>query len=257
MKKPLKVIYISIALIFLILFAYILCVSLRTNYNSEIPKETPCSSNDHFDLYPHLVNWDKTKENFPYKVFLDSANRCNVISILEYLTLMDSINSDFRSNRQIISIALTDSLQARIASSVLEYKPDSLIRILQWIEKFNQAEKFDPSNAKLFRVINMHWLNFIANKLRTYYDMKHNLKYDYKFKYLESVCRSKNYAPPIGNTDFEKVIFNLSESNFSYLFSKFWHDTGFIYKIIGFILVSITAYGYYCIIRVHFLNRNK
>lgn len=230
-------------------------VVITTDYSTNIPKEKPCSPERNFNLYSNLITIDKSNliETFPYKTYLDSANRCDLNSISNDVAALDSVNPNEKSlNREIISIALTKKLEERIKPTFDSYNPDSLINIVQWAEKFNHYQEFDKANAKLYRVIYKHWINFVSNKLRVYYDNVPKHKYDFKFQFLVSICQSKNLSPPIGNTDKEKIIYNLIIKDYSYLFSKFWYDTSFNYKTLGLIFILITAYGYFCIIKTHF-----
>jgi len=258
MKLSPKYLFLILTAILSGLIIWLLFLVLRTDYSINIPAEKECSSDNDFNLSSHLSNWDSLNfsGSFPYTIYLDSSDKCDVNAIAGYLAAMDSVNSDYSNNRQIISIALTDSLQSRINSSFNRYNPDSLILMMQWAEKFNQYKEFDRSNAKLYRVIYKHWLSFTANKLGEYYESNPKCKYDFKFNYLCAVCQSKNFSVPVGNTNSEKIIFNMLNKNYAYLFSKFWYDTGFIYKLLMLLIAVITGYGYYCIFKVH-LKLNK
>lgn len=164
--SPKFLFFILTAIVFVVIIWFLFKVT-RTDYSYNIPAEKECSSDIDFNLSAHLSNWDSSdfSGSFPYSIYLDSSDKCNVSAIARYLAAMDSVNSDFSNNRQIISIALTDSLQSRIISSLKRYNPDSLIIMMQWAEKFNQYKEFDRSNAKLYRVIYKHWLSFTANQL--------------------------------------------------------------------------------------------
>ena len=254
MKKTVSYIIYGISLTGLAFLAYLLVIIIRTDYSSNIPQESSCPKKPEFNLSRHLHSWDKSQPltSFPYLVFLDSVNTCDIDAIQQNLSILDSINSgNSTANQHVIAIALTDSLWSQIDQSLVNYNPDSLIILVQWAERFNHYKDYDLGKAKLYRVVYKFWINIVANQLRTYYDNKPSHKYDFKFNYLTAICQSKNLAPPIGNTDFEKIIHNLINKNFAYLFSKFWHDTGIFYKLIVLMLGSLTVYGYYRIIRFH------
>lgn len=251
MKINLNVASIVAGFLLAIIGGYIFYNVIKVDYNSELPKETWSDEDNNWDFGAHLKAWDKSQAHFPFGIFLDSADYSSVKRISYYLQIMDSLSSNFNENKRIISIALTDSLQSRINNDLLKYNPDSIVKILQWIEGFNQAEHIDKKNARLYRVINAHWLNYISNRLAIYFDNEPNLKYDFKFKYIESICRSKSYAPPIGNSDIEKIAINIFESKFSYLFSKFWFDTGFLFKLVALLIITTTTYGYFLILKTH------
>lgn len=248
--------FILTALLSFVVIWFLVQVS-KTDYSNTIPPEKECSYDKVFNLSAHLAHWDSSDYTgtFPYTIYLDSADKCNVSAFAGYLDAMDSVNSDYSNNRQILSIALTDSLQLRIMPSLKRYNPDSLILMLQWAEKFNHYQKFDKTNAKLYRVIYKHWLSYTANQLGEYYNSDPKCKYDFKYNYLSAICQSKNFSVPVGNTNSEKIVFNLIHKNYAYLFSKFWYDTGYLYKLLVLLIVGITGYGYYCIFKVHFNGR--
>jgi hypothetical protein len=252
--------FILLGVIALGVIIWLVVIVLRSDDNAEIPKEMPCAASGRFNLYPHLMDKGNANlmDSFPYEIYLDSADRCDVTSISRDLISLDSVNPDNKNqNREILSIALTNKLEERLKPSFDKYNPDSLIYLVQWAEKFNQFKDFDRANAKLYRVIYKHWIQFVANKLRESYDREPKHKYDFKFQYLTSICQSKNLTPPIGNTAFEKVIYHLITKNYTYLFRKFWYDTGFLYKLAVVAFLSFTCYGYYLIVKRLFTRPKK
>jgi hypothetical protein len=257
MRSALTKFFLFIGVVAFGVIIWLATIVLRSDYDAEIPKEIPCSPTSNFSLYPYIQNISPTNlvDSFPYEIYLDSADRCDVTSISNDLISMDSVYPENKNlSREIISIALTNKLEERLKPSFETYNPDSLILLVQWAEKFNHYKEFDSDNAKLYRVVYKHWIQFVANNLRDCYDREPKHKYDFKFQYLTSICQSKNLTPPIGNTAFEKVIYHLINKNYAYLFRKFWYDTGFFYKLIGFVFLGLSCYGYYLVFKRHFIK---
>jgi hypothetical protein len=255
MKAALGKFFLLLGIAALAAIIWLSGVVLKSNSNSEIPKEMPCAASNNFNLYPYILKVSQSNliDSFPYELYLDSADRCDLNSISKDVDAMDSVNpADKNLNREIISIALTKRLEERLQSTFNSYNPDSLIYMVQWAEKYNQYKEFDQKNAKLYRVIYKHWIQFVANKLRDYYDQEPSRKYDFKFQFLTGICQSKNLSPPIGNTNREKIMHHLIAKEYAYLFRKFWYDTGLIYKLVGFVFLVLTCYGYYRIFKKHF-----
>lgn len=247
---------ISGSIVLLVVFIWFFSILLKTDYNATtLPKEETCPSPSSFCLSPSLksINMENLKESFPYSIYLDSADWCNVNSIAKTVTNLDSINPEAQSlNREIISIALTQKLEERIKPTFVKYNPDSLISIIQWAEKFNQYQQFDKKNAKLYKVIYKYWINFVANQLGEYYQKEPKHKYDFKFQYVSSICQSKNLTPSVGNTNKEKIVAYVINKEYSYLFSRFWYGTSFVWKLVILLFLILTAYSYYCIFKLHF-----
>ena len=161
-SKPL--VWISLIILFIII--YFLALVTRVNYSEDIPIEKKIPYTAAFNLFRHLKISDHNnlRDSFPYEIYLDSANLNDVLSISLDLAIMDTFNpGNEMLNQEVLSIALTEKLENRIKSKFHEYNPDSLIRILQWAEKFNAYAEIDPARATLFGVIYNHWLNYIPS----------------------------------------------------------------------------------------------
>ncbi|WP_210466839.1 hypothetical protein [Rufibacter roseolus] len=214
---------------------------------SDIPIEKPCPPKTIFNLEAALLKVDKQKliKSFPYEAYLKGGNICDVNAISRNISAMDSVfPGDPLLNQQILSIALTHKLEERIKPSFKGFNPDSLIQVLQWAEKFNAYAEIDQSKAMFYQVIYGHWMNFISNTLRQAYKEDPSIAYDYKFKYINSRCKEKQFGTPITFTNTEKVVNNLVESKWAYLFSKFWHDTGFAGKLAAFSCLAFILFPY-------------
>ncbi len=245
-----KWIIISIFSIPIFLFLFIV---INIDYSDNIPQYKAKEINN-FHLYDHIKNLNQNNliKDFPYNIYLDSANYDNIVSLRRAISDLDSISKDHMLNQQVLSIALTEKLDERINSNFEKYNPDSLITLIQFAEKFNLYSETDRENAILYRSIYEHWMDYTIKKLDFYYNENLSIKYNYKYKYLVSRCSEKTYYGAVGKTQFEKVVNNVIEKNWSYLFNRFWIATSAPFKTIGFLLMLITLYGYICIFRFHF-----
>ncbi len=253
----------SLFWLFVILFLFIIAFFVlvtKVDYDSDIPVEKEVPGVVAFDLLPHLQHIDLTnlKENFPYSTYLDSANLRNINSILKDLAAMDSVNpGNEMMNQEILSIAFTQKLEERIKSRFAVYNPDSLIRIIQWAEKFNTYAEMDKDHAILFQVIYSHWFNFVSNTLQEYYEKEYAVKYNYKFRYINDRLKEKQFFTPIKGTYLEKIIRHLIEKNWSYLFNKFWHATTWVYKCVVMLLVLIIIFPYFYIFKRYITRKQS
>ncbi len=247
-SKPLFWIFTILA-IFIIAFFYF---SVKADYADDIPIERDLPSQVNFNLRSQLksADFNNIKSSFPYKIYLDSTNLNDILSLSLDLALMDSLSPHNEMlNQETLSIALTEKLEERIKQGFEQYNPDSLIRMIQWAEKFNAYAGIDPAHTTLFQVIYNHWFNFASNTLRTYYETDNSLMYNYKFHYIYDRIKEKQFITPIKATNFEKVINNMLRNKWSYLFNKFWNATGNLYKSVVFFLVLIIIFPYIYILK--------
>ena len=241
---------VNCLLLFVFLF-YVVSIKIKSSHSTDIPQETTCPVRDHFALTKQLqgIAINNVKEGFPYKTYLDSADICDVNSIKKDLAEIDSVNHNHSESQEIISIALTKKLEDRIAHELEEFNPDSLIKILQWADRFNYYQDLDSTNARLFSPLHSYWINFISNQLGKHSDKKPTLKYDFKFRYLLAVCQSKLNNPPIGNSHNEKIILYIIDKDWAHLFDRFWFGTTPVFKVCIALVIISTISGY-CLLAV-------
>ncbi len=245
-------------LVIVTVLIFFLALVIRVDYSNDIKVERPITTNKSFSLYPALQGVDLAnfKESFPYQRYLDSADFMNINSICADLDAMDSIHPDDEmGNQEVLSIALTEKLEEQLKPSFINYNPDSLLMIIQWAEKFNAYSQLDEKRATLFQVIYNHWFNFVSNTLGTYYEKSYTIKYNYKFKYINDRVREKQFITPIKGTYLEKVVNQLIQKNWSYLFNKFWHATTIAYKGVVLLFVFIIIFPYIYIFKRGFKNK--
>jgi len=89
-------------------------------------------------------------------------------------------------------------------------------------------------------------MGFISSQLGRHYDNDSSVKFDFKFKYLQSICESKRFAPAVGMSNVEKVVEYTLGEEYDYLFNRFWNGTGVFIKGIIIILLFTFIYMLYC-----------
>lgn len=227
--------------------------------SSVIPEEKPCDSKPYFNLKIHVdsLDADNLKADFPYQIYLDSADYCDINAIHRHLQILNTVNPDAKENQRILVKALTEKLEEKIGPRFNTYHPDSIILMLNWVNKFHYYKDIDTNNLKLYRMVHRHWYNYFANKLGQYNESNSNLNYEFKFKYLVALCQSKNYPPDIRNSTFTKIIDNAVNNKWAYLFKRFWDGTGILFKLLLSAAILFTFYSYYCVYKLHFNKRAK
>lgn len=251
--------WIFIILLFFALAIFIILKIVKVDNSSNISEEKPCITKTNFNLNNHIKTLDSSniKEEFPYQMYLDSGNYCDISSIHNDLNKLYYINPDAKENQKILVKALTGKLEEKISTSFAVYNPDSLVAILQWVNKFQYYKDIDTNNLKFYRMVHRHWYNFVANKLGEYYERNPDIIYDFKFKYLVGTCQSQNYPPDIRNSNSTKVIDNVVNSKWAYLFKRFWDGTDLLFKLILSAVILFTFYSYYCVYKLKFKRDTK
>jgi len=244
----------ALILIFIItIFIYI----INADYSNNVPSERPNLHKRALSTKKFLFNIDKKniKQTFPYNKYLDSCDRFDIKSIrndLSILYSMDSVN--FMEYQKAISIALCDSLAYRMKLVLNKYEPDSLIRLIQWVEKFHAYGDIDQQNLNMYEAIYGYWLNLISNKLSDYYKERPSIKYDFKYRYIVCRCIEKQFNSSISNSNFEKVIIYFIEKNWTYLFNKFWNSTSILYKSVVSLIFIFILFPY---VYIFICNRKR
>jgi hypothetical protein len=240
----------------LILIVFLIILITQADYNDKMPVIKHEVKRNSFNIKNHLngLTSDNLMSTFPYKVYLDSIDIYDINTIKASILEIDTVSKDNMLSQQIVSIALTDSLLTYSRNKYENYNPDSLILLMKWMQRFNYYADIDKQNKILYEVIDEFWLNHLTNKLIQYCKDNNSLKYDYKVKYLTSQMEQNGYNTGVGFSNFEKVLNNITENKYSYIYNKFMSRSSFFQKIILGLFFLFTFYGYYCIYRIHKKN---
>jgi len=246
---------IIVAITFLVIVVLFFFLS-KANNNDYAPVQGEAESNCTYNLYSKLTGLNNKNiiAQFPYTDYLEHSNFNNIECLKKDLTDLDSVIKDPMLSQQILATTLTDSLKKKNNNIYNTYQPDSLIRLMQWVERFKYYAEIDKPNQILFNVIHTQWMQFISDKLALFAKENPTLKYEVKFKFLLAKCREAKFAPPIKVTATEKVIDNLVRSQWGHLFDASWNQASLLQKILLSLLVITFLYGIYCIILKHFFK---
>jgi hypothetical protein len=190
---------------------------------------------------------DELISNFPYKIYIKERNRFSIDKIGKDLNKLDSLfPSSFMENRQVLSTCFTDSLYALDSTIFLNFDPDKFILLLQWVEQFKSYSLYDPTNDILYGSIHNYWMSNLVNSLSKMSRNSFNLKFNFKFRFLEAKCYEQGYSLGSGVrvSSLEKVIYNIVDSSWAHLFNSVWNQTNLIQKILFVIFFLIHFYIY-------------
>lgn len=241
----------------LLMVVYIANIISSLDYDNEIPEERRCENHD-FDFEISLQNVPRAEleDRFPYHQYFSSSAYCDVTGVINSLMILNERypNSAEQENVEFLIDAFTTKLQDYHGNSFSIYNPDSLILIADWADQFKVYEQITNSNKALYGIIHDFWISFIAEQLSVHSKQYSSIRYDFKFKYLQSICQSKRFPPSVTTSNVEKIITYAINSEFDYLFNRFWNGTRYYVKIVGIILISILLYLFYCTFMYNFKN---
>ncbi len=192
------------------------------------------------------------------EVFIDSASWWNFETINSTLLLMDSFyKNDTKENERILVNCLAGTL---LQNKGYNNSIDSLELLLVVSERYMSFAQINRKRANFFGEISDAWCSYVANQLTELSKSNSSLKHSFKFQYVAQHSRNLMYPPNISYTNSEKVILNLTEGNFDYLWNRYWKGTSFSVKAVSiiplFFLFTTFVYGCICIFQKHFKKSN-
>lgn len=258
MNKLYKYFSIISAMTFVLAIAYLLATSKvdNTTLNGvEVPKKMKQFSIEHYISDSKSM---ELEQEFPYRAFIDSASWWNEQTITNTLVLLDSNRRNHtEDNEDILISCLSDSL---MKYNFHNCSIDSLNMLLNISEKFLAYSEANPERKFFYKSIANNWISYVTNQLSALVKTENSFKYSFKCRYLRERCVQLGFIPDFGNTSIEKVILNIADSNWHYLFiDRFWNATTLVFKLlifsIIFVLLIILGYGLVCIFQKHSIKK--
>ncbi len=208
-----------------------------------------------FDVHNsfHNLNSNNISVAFPYKSYLDSASWWNFKTIQSTFSELENIR---KIDHDTVNLVLRNCLVDSLLSNWNYNNIDSLELLLIILEKYQNYAEASIELSNFFNEVADNYGVFVAENLTELAENNKNLKSTFKFNYVRQHSKCLTYPPNIGLNNSEKVILNISQGNFSYLWGRFWNGTSFIFKsliVTPMLLVLIFfIYGFILIIQKHF-----
>ncbi len=220
---------ITLNALFIAFFLYLFIIVIKTdneNFKS-VTLFTKATNNPNHKLIDLKTYESLSFNNFPFDEYIKNTDLQDQTTLDNDLEILKAkTNNDFLSNNILVT-ALTEKLYSQIWSTDL----DTINKIMVWVDQLN----FKESDIEV--PINLYWYNHFSNHLSKLAKLNPNSKYEFKYRYLSQRCNEKLVLVNTGNSNFEKVILNIIDQNWSYLFNRFWFSSTVIFKII--LLVGI------------------
>jgi len=225
-----------IIVIFATITLFLVCQLVLTNFLHRKVSED--------NLFSDVNILDKSYENKQLKKtnILDTIDFTSVNSIV---TLVKKLNSIYpnQNNQRILSYYYTDSLFKKLSSNFLTYKPDYLNAILNWSVNLRNSAKYHKDLEFLLTVISDFWVSKVNISLQNISLTDGNVKFTFKYKYLVQICKNLNSNVDIKTTNAEKIINNILEKKWSYLWVRFYYGTSFFFKFSILLIILVLNYS--------------
>lgn len=222
MKKGLFFFSITLNLVFLVFNAFLLSTA-------------PESSN------LHIHKWSQSPPGYTYlsDYFqgLDSSNALVEFKYNDFL-VENSFVEPFDLDRQMNELDTITTIHDTIIENVIfkalaieSYNyckdsmnlsnPDFVFKKLKWAESLQNNSLMSARNGLLFSRVSDFWMQKISDKMQKEVSVDYNKKYSFDYLYLSSRLGENKYFSGVQNSDFEKVIQNMFEGRYSYIWSRF------------------------------------
>lgn len=244
---------LSAVLILLILT--IMYLGLKPDQNDFPPPQTWEESSEHnIDINEWVkgIPKDSILARFPYSQYLDAVDMIDLKSITRDIQIMDTVTGDHFTSLSIFIIAYTDSLLPRLSKKISVFNGDTLSLFMMDLEGFKYYARMPGPNQDFYSAIHQYWMSNLSNSLDNYTQIEPNLKYNFKYRFLAAKCRENKYGVAPRVTESEKIINNIADSKWNYLYQRFW-SIPLEKRLFIFFLISLTVIVYvisfFCIIK--------
>lgn len=187
---------------------------------------------------------------FPYAIYIAATNRPDVRRLGRDIQVLDSLYpANGHDNERLFYTVLTDSLAAHWKPAPQTDSMSYLLHLLTWANQLPVAARYDAPRATFFNALHGYWVKRVAQTLEGMYRHDADLKYSFRFKYLNQMCHEAKCGVPVGFSAPEKIVNNLIENRWAYLGTKFWRDSPALTKIgagsvAGLFLMPWLGWGY-------------
>jgi hypothetical protein len=252
--------FLNIALTVLLsaLICIILYLALKPNQDDYFAPIEETSSNADVDLSAWLsgIPKDSILFSFPYRRYTSKVEISDINAINRDIQILDTLSGDHYTSLSIFLLAYTDSLLPQLQTKLKEFNADTLSKLLMGIEGYKHYAKLPGANQDFYGGMYHYWMDEISNRLDKYSKVDPNLKYNFKFRYLSEKCNENNYVVAPKVTESEKIVNNIADSKWSYLYKRIWSTT-VAKRILFFSIFILTILAYISLSKTFFTKFKK
>lgn len=190
---------------------------------------------------------DNLLNQFPHLDFLALINNHGHESIEELLSKLNNEGIAAFEAQSITSRLLTSDLKGELLNSNL----DSLYALLRFADKYFYYSASDSPHSLLYESIGGYWYNEVANELSRIIASNSDVKYTFKFRYLDQKCQERNYNVNTGNTKIEKIFLYMIDGKLTYILKRLVFSSSIQIKLLLGLILFVQAY-----LIVFFIRKN-
>jgi hypothetical protein len=189
----------------------------------------------------HINKWSQSPAGYTYlsDYFqdLDSSNAMlnfNYKNFLEENSFIEPFDLDRQMNELDTTVTMHDTIVENVVFNALAIEsynyckdsitlasPDFVFKKLKWAESLQNNSLMSEKNGLLLSRVSDFWMQKISDELQKEVLSDNNKKYSFDYLYLSSRLGENKYFSGVQNSDSEKVMQNMFEGRYSYIWSRF------------------------------------
>lgn len=177
-------------------------------------------------------------DQFPYKEYVENLDYKNFRLLENNLLQLDTLGFDAFTRQGILSRALTTEL----ADNFINANLDSLYAVLLLADLYFEESVKNKQFELLYSAVGGYWYNAVANKLSKEAEAQSEIKYTFKYRYLDQKCLERSYNVNSGNSKLEKVALYFIDGKWSYIFKRLVYASSWKIKLALILLVGVQVY---------------
>lgn len=212
------------------------------NYNSI--DQNYLSNNIPIDSILNKISTEDISKSFPFRLIAENVKLTNYENqkfILDFVEKKDS--NQLSTIQEYLFIALSDSLLKNFQKKLDFEDLNTLTSLTNEVTSLYHYSQFDKKNSIVYEALFDYWMQFINQELEIIAQKKYWDKYSFEYRYISAICQQYNYNPSTGLNSTEKVLNNLAENKYGYLYYRFILRTTVYQKLGIAIAISILLFS--------------
>lgn len=239
MKKGLFFFSITLNLVFLVFNAFLLLTAPESSH-LHINKWSPSQAGYTY-LSDYFQGLDSSNAivNFNYKDFLVENAFIEPFDLDKQLKELDTtITMHDTIVENVLFNALAIQSYDFCKDSLKLSNPDFVFKKLKWAENLQNNSLMSIKYGLLFSRISDFWMQKISDELQRDVSENYNKKFSFDYLYLNSRLGENKYFSGVKNSDSEKVIQNMFEGRYLYIWSRFTTKS-ILFQTVVFVVLAL------------------
>lgn len=197
-----------------------------------------------FENVLNRISKQNDTESFPYHII---AQTIPLSGYRKQKVLLDHLKKagapDDERFMGDVFVALSDSLLAIYQEKLNFEDLNTLMSLTNDVSGLHYYGQADTTYQILYEALFHYWMQFINQKLESVAGKNYWSKYSFEYKYIYTVSEQYYYNPSIGLSNAEKVLDNLSDNRYGYLFNRWMLRTSLLQKAGLLIVISTIVFS--------------